>query len=120
MTPYANSAGWMDLAFFFSFCGRTWLSKWIFGRRSSYRAEDSHGPRLEHGSDQCPASHNYCLLWLIIPPSFDRLMVPNGSGGGGWVVGVGGGESGVLNLEQEEREGLWEEDVGRDEVWSSW
>lgn len=114
----ANSARWID-SFFFFFCGRTRLSKRTFGRRSSYRAEDSQGPRLEHNSDQCPASRNYCLLWLIIPPSFDRVMVPNGSGEGEGE----GGESGVLNLERGAGgrvARLRFMSLGRDEVLFSW
>lgn len=73
--------GWICFLFFF-------LIVLARGYQSGYLGDgpptgaESHGPRLQHNSDQCPASRNYCLLWLIIPPSFDRAMVPNGLEGG--------------------------------------
>lgn len=67
--------------FYCSLCWSHVAIKWIFG--DAPRTRDSHGPRRGQNSNQCPGSSNYCLLWLIIPQSFDQAIAPVSREGGG-------------------------------------
>lgn len=60
--------------FYSSPCWSHVAIKWTFG--DAPRTGDSHGPRRGQNSNQCPGSSNYCLLWLIIPQSFDQAIAP--------------------------------------------